>query len=219
MSNTSNRLIVAMAILLLLVGLLWFGSNLYLSGKAQRVAVVAAAVDIPRGSVISETMLGKAEVPRGTEGEFISTAALARDHVARVDILAGTALVPRMLADEPLPPGRILPSGAVIAPGYRAVAVPLDALSVAGGALRAGDLVAVYAAAPLTDSTVLAPPPLAEHVRILDLYSGAGVSLLSAPAGRSADVALLEADPALADLLLEASHHGRLRLVLEGGEP
>ena len=46
-----------------------------------------------------------------------------------------------------------------------------------------------------------------------------GVSLLSRPAGRRADVALLEADPVLADLLVEAVRAGGLRLVLEGETP
>jgi len=217
--SLSNRLIVAVALLLLLAGLLWFGGNLYLSQKAQRVPVLAAAVDIPRGTVISAEMLGSAEVPRGQEGPFARTPGEATGRVARVDILAGTLLTPRMLADEPPPPGRVLPAGTVLAPGKLAMAVPLDALAVAGGALRVGDQVAIYATAPFSASSGVYPPPLAEHVRVLDLYTPAGASLLSAPAGRRADVALLEVDPALADLLMEATREGAIRLVLEGGTP
>lgn len=219
MRSASNRLVVATAVLLLLAGLLWFGGNLYLSGAAQRVAVVAAAVDIPRGSVITAAMLGQAEVPRGTEAAYARSQEEALGRVARVDILAGTALLPRMLATEPPPPGRLLPSGSVVAPGMLAVALPLDPLAVAGGALRIGDRVTIYPAAPLTATADLTPPPIAEHVRVIDLYTPAGVSLLSQPAGRAADVVLLEADPPLADLLMEASRQGRLRLVLEGGIP
>lgn len=210
---------VATAMLLLLAGLLWFGGNLYLSGAAQRVAVVAAVVDIPRGSVITAAMLGQAEVPRGTETGYTRSMEEAVGRVARVDILAGTALIPRMLATEPPPSGRLLPSGSVLAPGMLAVALPLDPLAVAGGALQVGDRVTIYAAAPLTATTDITPPPIAEHVRVIDLYTASGVSLLSQPAGRTADVALLEADPSLADLLMEASRQGRLRLVLEGGIP
>jgi Flp pilus assembly protein CpaB len=215
--SVSNRLIVATAILLLVAGLLWFGGNLYLSGEAQRVAVLTAQVDIPRGTVVSADMLGPAEVPRGREEAYLRSAQEAAGKVARVDLLAGTLLTPAMLAAEPLPPGRILPAGTAIAPGYLAVPVPLDALALAGGALRVGDRVAIYAVAPLTASVEPVPPPLAEHVRVLDLYTPQGASLLSRPAGRAADVALLEADPHLADLLMEASRQGRLRLVLEGG--
>lgn len=219
MRSASNRLVVVTSGLLLLSGLLWFGGNLYLSGEAQRVAVAAAAVDIPRGSVLTAAMLGTIEVPRGQEGGYLAAPELALDQVARVDLLAGTALRPAMLAAGPLPEGRLLPAGTAIAPGHLAVAVPLDRLSAAGGTLRVGDRVSIYALRPLTETAVLAAPPLAQGVRVLDLYTPEGQSLLSVPAGRRADVALLEADPALADLLIEASRQGGLRLVLEGGAP
>lgn len=219
MRNLSNRLTVATAGLLLVVGLLWFGGNLYLSGEAQRVAVVSASVDIPRGSMITAGMLGTLEVPRGTEDAYLAEAEEAVDQVARVDILAGTALTGRMLSDAPPPPGRVLPAGTVVGPGELAVAVPLDRLSVAGGALRVGDRVTIYATRPITEGAELVLPPLAEHVAVLDLYTPEGTSLLSAPAGRRADVALLAADGDLADLLMEAARQGGLRLVLEGGEP
>jgi len=97
--------------------------------------------------------------------------------------------------------------------------VPLDRWSAAGGALRGGDLVTIYAAIPLTDGAQVVWPPLVEGVRVLDLYTPEGLSLLSEPAGRRADVALLEANSELADLLMEASREGGLRLVLEGGSP
>ena len=213
MHNVSNRLIVAVALLLLLAGVLWFGGNLYLSEKAQRVEVVAAAVDIPRGTVLTAEMLGAAQVPRGSEGRFLRSPSEAAGQVARTDIPAGTLLLPAMLSTEPPPQGRLLPAGTVLLSGFLAVAVPLEPEDAAGGALRVGDRVSIYATASLTSSG-----PLARHVRILDLYTREGRSLLSAPAGRAADVALLEADPALADLLLEASRQGPLRLVLEGGE-
>ena len=213
MHNVSNRLIVAVALLLLLAGVLWFGGSLYLSEKAQRVEVVAAAVDIPRGTVLTAEMLGAAQVPRGSEGRFLRSPSEAAGQVARTDIPAGTLLLPAMLSTEPPPQGRLLPAGTVLLSGFLAVAVPLEPEDAAGGALRVGDRVSIYATASLTSSG-----PLARHVRILDLYTREGRSLLSAPAGRAADVALLEADPALADLLLEASRQGPLRLVLEGGE-
>ncbi len=216
MRSLSNRLIVAVAFLLLLAGLLWFGGNLYLGEKAQRAEVLAAAVDIPQGTVLTAEMLQTAEVPRGNEGRFLRTPPEALGRVARMDIPAGAFLLPAMLASEPPPEGRLLPAGTVLSPGFLAVAVPLEATDAAGGALRVGDRVSIYATVPLTEGT--APGPLARHVRILDLYTREGRSLLSAPAGRAADVALLEADPALADLLLQASRQGRLRLVLEGGE-
>lgn len=219
MRSLSNRLLIATAGLLLVAGLLWFGGTLYLSGEAQRVTVVAAAVDIPRGGVITTAMLGEVQVPRGSEAGYIPSPDLALERVARVDLLAGTALTPRMLASEPLPEGRILPAGTAITPGMLAVAVPLDRLSAAGGALRVGDLVTVYATAPLTDGAQVVLPPLVEGVRVLDLYTPEGTSLLSDPAGRWADVALLEADSELADLLMGASRKGGLRLVLEGGSP
>jgi Flp pilus assembly protein CpaB len=215
--SVSNRLILATAGLLLIVGLLWFGGNVYLSGESQRVAVVAAAVDIPQGNVITEAMLSTAEVPRGSETVYVTAPSEARDRVAQVDILAGTALLPRMLASETRPEGRLLPAGTILAPDHLAIAVPLDKLSLAGGALQVGDRVTIYATKPISEGAGLVVPPLAEHVRVLDLYTPEGMSLLSAPAGRKADVALLEADSALADLLMEASRQGALRLVLEGG--
>lgn len=217
--NLSNRLIVATALLLLLAGLLWFGGNLYLSGQAQRVAVLSAAVDIPEGTVITAEMLALLEVPRGAEGNYLRSLEEATGRVAQVHVLAGTALTARMLAAAPPPPGRLLPSGAVVLPGKVAVAVKVDALDLAGGALRVGDYVAVYPSVILSATTAVAPRPLVEHVRVLDLYTPQGISLLSQPAGRLADVVLLEADPALADLLMEASRQGELRLVLEGGQP
>lgn len=216
MHNVSNRLIVAVALLLLLAGVLWFGGSLYLSEKAQRVEVVAAAVDIPRGTVLTAEMLGTAEVPRGSEGRFLRSLPEAAGQVAQVDIPAGSLLLPAMLSPEPPPQGRLLPAGTVLLPGFLAVAVPLEPEDAAGGALRVGDRVSVYATVPLSEGAALGP--LARHVRILDLYTREGRSLLSSPAGRAADVALLEADSALADLLLEASRRGPLRLVLEGGE-
>jgi len=217
--SLSNRLILATSVLLLLAGLLWFMGNIYLSGEAQRVAVVAAVVDIPQGSIITTDMLGTIEVPRGSEADYIRSADQALNQIALVDLLVGTALRPRMLVADPLPEGRLLPAGTAISPGHLAVAVPLDRLSAAGGALRVGDQVTIYATTPLTDSDKVVLPPLAEGVRVLDLYTPEGLSLLSAPAGRQADVALLEADSDLADVLMEASRQGGLRLVLEGGTP
>ncbi|MGB9724630.1 MAG: RcpC/CpaB family pilus assembly protein [Chloroflexia bacterium] len=217
MRSVSNRLLVATAFLLLLAGLLWFGGNLYLSEKAQRVEVVAAVVEIPRGSIITDGMLGRAEVPRGSEARFLQRPEEALGRVARVDILPGTLLTSLMLASEPPPPGRVLPAGTVLSPDYFAIAVPLEPVDAAGGALRVGDRVSIYASTLLTPTEGI-PTPLARHVRILDLYTREGTSLLSAPAGRAAEVALLEADFTLANLLMEASRQGRLRLVLEGGE-
>ena len=92
--SVSNRLIVAMAVLLLLAGLLWFGGNLYLSGEAQRVPVVAAVVDIPQGTVFTTAMLGTVEVPRGAEGVYLRHSDEVVGKVARVDVLAGTACCP-----------------------------------------------------------------------------------------------------------------------------
>lgn len=218
MRSLSNRLIVATAFLLLLAGVLWFGGSLYLSGKAQRAEVVAAAVDIPRGTVVTAEMLETAEVPRGSESRFLRTPAEVLGRVAQVDILAGTPLLPAMFSSVSPPEGRLLPAGTVISPGFFAVAVPLRPEDAAGGALRVGDRVSVYASMPLTTTEAI-PAPLARHVRVLDLYTREGNSLLSAPAGRAADVVLLEADPHLADLLMEASRQGPLRLVLEGGAP
>lgn len=219
MRSVSNRLIVATALLLLLAGLLWFGGNLYLSGQAQRVAVLAAAVDIPRGTAVTAEMLASIEVPRGTEAAYLRSVTEAVGKVVRVDVLEGTALSERMLAAGPLPPGRLLPAGTVLSPGRLAVALEIGPLDVAGGALQVGDLVTVYASTPLSKTADPVPPPLVEHVRVLDLYTPQGTSLLSRPAGRQADVVLLEADPPLADLLMEASRQGQLRLVLEGGAP
>ncbi len=218
MRTPSNRLLIATAGLLLIVGVLWFGGNLYLSGEAQRVEVLTAAIDIPRGRVLTKAMLGTTQVPRGTESAYLRDPKAVLDRMARVDILAGTILLPSMLANSPPPEGRLLPSGMVLISGHLAVAIPLDKVSAAGGALRVGDRVSVYLTNPLTESAEVVLPPLAQHVLVLDLYTSEGTSLLSAPAGRKADIVLLDADAALADLLMEATRQGNVRLVLEGKE-
>ena len=56
------------------------------------VPVVAAVVDIPRGTVLTAAMLGIVEVPRGAEGAYVRAADAAVGQVARVDVEAMPAL-------------------------------------------------------------------------------------------------------------------------------
>ncbi|MCS7293963.1 MAG: Flp pilus assembly protein CpaB [Chloroflexota bacterium] len=111
-------------------------------GGAGSVSVVVAARDIPAGAVISPGMVRLAQVDadQALQGALASTEA-AVGQVARIPIYAGEQLVAAKLTTDPVREGLAY----VVPAGMRAMAVEVNKVIAAGGNVRPGDRVDVYA--------------------------------------------------------------------------
>lgn len=122
---------------------LWMGLNTLKSARGaqkpvEKVSVWTAREDIPRGASIAEDMLVSVSFPTGSvpEGAITDLAQIV-DRVPRLDAPAGLPVLESMLA----PPGT--PPGLFVKPGFRAVAVKIDASSGVDYHLEPGSFVDV----------------------------------------------------------------------------
>lgn len=204
----------------------------YTSAQAQRATVIAAAVDIPQGYVITAEMLGTRDLPRGSESGYAQSQGEVLGRVAQVNILAGAPISLRMLSDRPPPAGRLLPSGLAVPPGKVALALPAQALRSVGGALKIGDRVTLLAPQSITTTgevaslggTIDLPQAQAvtytvlySDVLVLDLRNAGGESLVAGEAkGAAASILLALAPQQAADV---ARYRDLLVVAIEGGSP
>lgn len=112
------------------------------TGGTGAVTVVVAARDIPAGTVISPGMVRLAPV----DAEDALTGVLASleaavGQVARIPIYAGEQIVAAKLTAEPIREGLAY----VVPAGMRAMAVEVNKVVAAGGNVRPGDRVDVFA--------------------------------------------------------------------------
>lgn len=242
----SRRNIMVAAIVLIVVALALFGWNAWQQFQAQKVQVVAAAVDIPKGALIAdESWLTWREVnARDAEAdpnvyrnmrEVIGMAAVS-------DIPAGVVVLRPFLAER-VEPGRALGTGQLVGIGKRAVPVEATLLQVIGGELAPGDHVDIYrselvtmtasdGAEPNPASPALAPTvvPMPDgsprldytllfaDVKVVGLYDEAGMPILGKAQGRAVTVVFELAAEEDAETLLEAATGGSIRVVLLGYE-
>lgn len=240
----SRRNIMVAAIVLIVVALALFAWNAWQQFQAQKVQVVAAAVDIPKGALIAdESWLTWREVnARDAEAdpnvyrnmrEVIGMAAVS-------DIPAGVVLLRPFLAER-VEPGRALGTGQLVGIGKRAVPVEATLLQVIGGELAPGDHVDIYRSELVTRTTgseeanpvsalapTVVPMPdgslrldyklLFADVKVVGLYDEAGMPILGKAQGRAVTVVFELAAEEDAETLLEAATGGSIRVVLLGYE-
>lgn len=183
--------------------------------QAQRRTVLTVTMRIEAGTVITPEMLATMEVPAPLPGSsapfpYFGDAGQVTGRTALVTLLPSVPLTADAVG-EPAPPGRLLPSGKVIAPGYAGLALPTAALRSIGGALQVGDTVTVLVPA-LAPAAVEAPAPgapislrqaqgltytvLYSDVLVVDLRDAAGKSLVAGEATGAAAFLVLQLTPA-----------------------
>ena len=153
---TASRLLIVLAVALGVVVAMALRDHLSrLEARASAAGparpTVVAAVDLERGTALSETMLRVEAIPE----RYVPPGALARPSAAAAAVLAAA-----VEAGEPVTASRLAPPGgpvaALVPSGLRAVAVTV---AVPPGAVVAGDhvdLLATYAGGQPHTETVLA---------------------------------------------------------------
>ncbi len=208
-------------IVMVIVALIGLAYLAYTSTQAQRKAVLTVNTRIEANTVITAEMLTTMELPApGPQAVF----PYFTDPAQIVNRTAVVALLPNVpisqdAVGEPAPPGRVLPSGQVIPPGYLGVAIPTAALRSVGGALKIGDTVTIQIPEP-PDSTQPATPDEPTPYRILftgvpvtDLRNAEGQSLVAGEAQGTAAFIVLALDPQQAEAV--ATYQDILKLAVE----
>jgi len=184
--------------------------------EAPTLEVLVAKSAIPVGARLTPDLLEWQKWPESTvRSEYLTSAANPEaitqftGAVARVEVLAG----------EPIRPEKLGQAGAgylsaILEPGKRAVAVPINPRSASGGFVMPNDRVDVVLTTGQDSRTIL------ENVRVLAINARLGASDAEAATANPEEgvltgdaLATLELDPAQAELLISASN-GQLSLVL-----
>ena len=153
--NLRSLLLIVLA-LVMVGGTVFFAKNWL---ESQRARVVEAPKPEPKK--VTEVLVAKADLPAGTllssdhirwqtwPDETVSDGYIVRrtkDESADDDVI-GAVVRQGIVAGQPITPKRIVKAGgrsflaAVLRPGYRAVAVPIDAASGIAGLVAPGDRV------------------------------------------------------------------------------
>ncbi len=204
---------VGIAIIVVSVAILAYMA--WTSTQAQRRTVLTVAMRIEAGTVITPEMLATMEVPAPLPGSstpfpYFSDAGQVTGRTALVTLLPSVPLTLDAVG-ELAPPGRLLPSGQVIAPGYAGLALPTTALRSVGGALKIGDSVTILIPA-LAPAASEAPAPgapislrqaqgitytlLYSDVLVVDLRDATGKSMVAGEAMSTATFLVLQLTPA-----------------------
>lgn len=210
-------------IALMIVAIVILAYAAYTSTQAQRRTVLTVKQRIEAGSVITAPMLTTMELPAPQPGSrapwpYFSDPTAVVGRTALVTLLPDTALTQQAVG-QAAPPGRLLPSGQVVPPGYLGLAIPTAALRSVGGALKIGDTVTVLIPA-LDGPQALAPAMPITHttlftnVPIVDLRDEAGKSLIAGEATSTAAYIVLSLDPDQAEAV--ARYQDLLILAVEG---
>lgn len=230
MKRANIYLRVGIAIVVVSVAILVYMA--WTSTQAQRRAVLTVAMRIEAGTVLTPEMLASMEVPAPLPGgrtpfPYFEEAGQVTGRTALVTLLPGAPLTQDAVG-EPAPPGRLLPSGQVIAPGYTGLALPTTPLRSVGGALQIGDRVTVLIPA-LAPTAAEAPAPgapislrqaqgltytlLYSDVLVVDLRDAAGQSLVAGEATGTAAFLVLQLTPV--QILEVARYQDTLVLAVE----
>lgn len=203
----------------------WLVSAMPASSPAEPVVqpvstedVLVATIDLDQGmQVAAEHLRWQPWPAEALNASFI----LRSKQPGAADELAGSILRGRVVAGEPIVPGKLSPAGssflsAVLSPGKRAVAIGISAEKTAGGFVLPNDRVDVMltvacqpedgCAGTMTVRTIL------RNVRVLAIdQSGSDKNSEGVLVGKTAT---LELDPVEAETLVGAEASGTLSLVL-----
>jgi pilus assembly protein CpaB len=188
--------------------------------------VLVAARDVPQGAALTAQDLRYARFPEASVSEYFIIGA---DGVSAIqDDYVGAVTRRNFVAGEPITSGSIVqPEGrgffaAQLAPGYRAVSVPIDADTGAGGFIGVNDRVDVMLTQRVkmdNGEDEVRADVILEDVRVLALDEHLQPQAAGQEPERiSADVAVLELSVADSRILEMADELGTISLVLRGVE-
>lgn len=181
---------------------------------AGTVDLLVAARDLSPGDVLAPDMLATAPWPR---------AAVLPQHMPAASVdpdrLAGAIVRTAVAAGQPLAAGHLVSRGeqgllaALIAPGHRAVTIPVTAAAGLAGLLGPGDRVDVLLAVALPGTDRAVARTVLENVRVLGV-DGQLRAQPGAAAEQPPSTVTLEVTPEGAETLALAQEIGRLSLAL-----
>jgi pilus assembly protein CpaB len=184
--------------------------------EAPTLEVLVARANVPVGTRLTPDLLEWQKWPEATvRAEYLTSAATPE----AITQYTGAVVRTELLAGEPIRPEKLGRAGAgylsaILEPGKRAVAVPINPRSASGGFVMPNDRVDVVLTTGQDSRTIL------EDVRVLAINARLGASDTEAATANPEEgvltgdaLATLELDPSQAELLISASN-GQLSLVL-----
>lgn len=186
------------------------------ANQVRKTVVLAAAVDIPRGAQITETMLTAITFPQGAvpAGAFTDANQLV-GRVPRVVAPAGLPVLESMLSPKGTRPGVIVP------PGMRAVAVRIDESSGVDNHLQPGcrvDVVGYFARRGGRGNETLART-LVENVEVAAVGERLSVGGTQGPeAGKDTPRSRTERPPRAVTLIVKPDDVPKLHLAEQQGK-
>lgn len=172
------------------------------------VSRVVAAYDLPAGTRLDSSFIAARDIPEqwAASGAFMPEA---------VDELNGAILVAPLKSGEPILAVHVThkpvepPLSLQLAPGRRAITIPVDEISALSGLLQPGDLIDLYVSFPHQQRQVTAP--LLQGIRVL--ATGRRLHDHESVDGAYSTVTL-DASPADAVKLVAARHAGSITAIL-----
>ncbi len=189
--------------------------------EAPTLEVLVAKSSIAVGTRLTPDLLEWQKWPEATVRTEYLTSTAAPDAMTE---LSGTVARTELLAGEPIRPEKLGQAGAgylsaILAPGKRAVAVPVSPRSASGGFIMPNDRVDVVLTTTV-DGAEQNSRTILENVRVLAINSRLGAPGTEAATADPAEsmfadnaLATLELDPSEAELIISAAN-GMLSLVL-----
>jgi pilus assembly protein CpaB len=211
-----GRIVTALGMAVAALGLVWMRQQARLAAQAptppRLVTVVVPKAPIPAGFVLRPSDFTQAQVPASAlpPGAVSSPASLA-GAVAREELFPGVPVVSAMV--YPSVAQAQLPSQ--LAPGERAMDLPVTSSSGVGGLLQVGDRVDVVAVLPVPGGSAQSEV-LLHNVPVLALVSSSGGTSAPVAASGSATYAsvVVAVTPRQAAALALAESQGSVTLVL-----
>ncbi|MBB4842629.1 pilus assembly protein CpaB [Paucibacter oligotrophus] len=178
-------------------------------GKGERVAVVVAKGDLPKGALLSADNLAVREIP----AEYAHSTALSPDQFERVE---GQSLAMPLRAGEMvmwglLEPQRPATFSARVEAGRRALTLAVDEISSISGMLEPGDAIDLIATLDLPGGKRTVP--VMQGVKVLATGQRA-VDDAKSGERRNYSTVTLDTDPQQAQILIQVRERGRITALL-----
>lgn len=189
-----------------------------------RVQILAAKQTIAVGQRVTPASFEWIDWPESAIRADFVTLATAPEAMTE---MSGSTARSEFVAGEPILPQKLMPEGegsylsAVLGSGMRGVSVVVSADSASGGFVSPGDRVDVVLTRPTDTGQVTRT--IMQNVRVLSINGRLGPTTPSDPNSEAppkpevftdAAIATLELDPTATEVIMSATAHGRLSLVL-----
>jgi Flp pilus assembly protein CpaB len=190
------------------------------AAAAETVEIFVARRDLQPGDIVSRDMLGLAEWPRSAlQPQHLRAGAVPAEK------LIGSIVRASVAEGQPLTPAHLVQRGeqgvlaALIAPGKRAVTIPVSAAAGLAGLVGPGDRVDVLLTATTPGSRRVVGLTVVENVRVLGVDQRLRATAASAEAAAPPSTVTLEVNPRDAEAIAVAQELGRLSLSLRNLSP